>query len=114
VPALWVTASTNAGIPTQNPLYTYGYAWWLRRFQGHPGFFARGYVGQHIVVIPALDLVVVTTADWRVNRVQSRQQRNSIERLIALFVTLCCDDTTRRVSDGTANVAGPTQAAQAP
>ncbi len=57
VPAAWVRASTQ-----QTNSAHYGYLWWLDTFERHPLYFAQGLGGQHIVVVPDLDAVVVTTA----------------------------------------------------
>lgn len=37
----------------------YAWHWWLTQFNGHDVFYARGILGQYIVVIPDLDLVMV-------------------------------------------------------
>jgi CubicO group peptidase (beta-lactamase class C family) len=42
----------------------YGYLWWIGNAQGRDFYFANGYAGQFIIVVPALDLVVVATSDW--------------------------------------------------
>ncbi len=41
----------------------YGYPWWVVTQPGPPGFFARGFAGQYLLVLPSLDLVVVITCD---------------------------------------------------
>jgi CubicO group peptidase (beta-lactamase class C family) len=40
----------------------YGYGWWIRTLHGHPAFYAWGYGGQFIFVVPTLELVVATTS----------------------------------------------------
>ena len=46
----------------------YGYGFWIREFAGHKSYYAWGYGGQFIFVIPDLDLVVVTTSRSDVSR----------------------------------------------
>ena len=41
----------------------YGYGWWIRETPTHPVYYAWGYGGQFIFVVPALQLVVVATSD---------------------------------------------------
>ena len=41
---------------------SYGYGWWVRDLAGHGAFYAWGYGGQFIFVVPDRDLVVVTTS----------------------------------------------------
>jgi CubicO group peptidase (beta-lactamase class C family) len=62
VPAGWVVESTKPKIQPR-PGLGYGYFWWTKDFD-HKGktvssFFAWGYGGQYIFVVPALQLVVV-------------------------------------------------------
>ena len=40
----------------------YGYGWWLRTLGGHAAYYAWGYGGQFIFVIPELDSVIVATS----------------------------------------------------
>jgi CubicO group peptidase (beta-lactamase class C family) len=59
VPARWVEESTARQIETPRGLagrYGYGYQWWMNGFGGYS---ARGYRGQYLFVVPALDLVTV-------------------------------------------------------
>ena len=63
IPAEYVAASTR---PQSDPSVgpgDYGYQWWVTSELGYPSFFALGYGGQTIRVIPKLDLVAVVTSD---------------------------------------------------
>jgi CubicO group peptidase (beta-lactamase class C family) len=70
VPADWVKASTKAQV-TGRGEYAYGYQWWrfvddnplVESLRKNDVFFAWGYGGQFIIVVPHLELVVVTTAE---------------------------------------------------
>lgn len=69
VPAAWVEQSTAAHI-TADDGYEYGYQWWryqddhevVRNLAVNDVYFAWGFGGQFIWVVPHLQLVVVTTA----------------------------------------------------
>jgi len=37
----------------------FGYYWWLANYDGHPIYYARGILGQYIIVIPDIDVVAV-------------------------------------------------------
>ncbi|WP_279579309.1 serine hydrolase domain-containing protein [Fodinicola feengrottensis] len=45
----------------ETPEFGYGQLMWLRTIDGHDMFFAWGFNGQFIYVIPSMDIVVVTT-----------------------------------------------------
>jgi CubicO group peptidase (beta-lactamase class C family) len=65
VPADYVRASTQSQSkpPQSVPADGYGYQWWTTTVASHRSFFAAGFAGQLIQVIPDLDLVVVLTSD---------------------------------------------------
>ena len=44
---------------------SYGFLWWVAPGAAEPFYFAWGYGGQYVVVVPGLNLVVVATNDWR-------------------------------------------------
>ena len=66
VSASWVAESTNTSLRPHATNHIvaefvgYGYQWWT--YPLIEGYFASGYGGQHIYVVPHLDLVVVFTA----------------------------------------------------
>ncbi len=74
VPAEWVESSlTPQGTPAYfvfsgevEAIAWYGYHWWTwgpEWFQGYSGFQAKGFAGQQVLVLPELDLIVVTMAN---------------------------------------------------
>jgi len=59
----------------------YGYGFWIRDFAGRAGYYAWGYGGQFIFIIPDLDLVVVTTSRADVTT-ERREHLNAIYGLV--------------------------------
>jgi CubicO group peptidase (beta-lactamase class C family) len=74
LPADYVRASTQ---PHSKPFgrVGYGYQWWTDTVALHGSFYASGFGGQRIQVVPDLDLVVVITAD-------AAQERFDAESLV--------------------------------
>jgi CubicO group peptidase (beta-lactamase class C family) len=68
VPPLWVEEATTPRWNSLGPVgpienVSYGFLWWLDQDRG--AYFAWGFAGQFIYVVPRLDLVVVATTEWR-------------------------------------------------
>jgi CubicO group peptidase (beta-lactamase class C family) len=62
----------------------YGYQWWVTATNaGYPAYFALGYGGQHIFVVPALALVVVAAIARRVDPGELKTPRYLIESIAA-------------------------------
>ena len=59
----------------------YGYGWWMRTLAGHPTYYAWGYGGQFIFVIPDLDAVIVATSSPNPGAGR-RDHRRALEELI--------------------------------
>jgi CubicO group peptidase (beta-lactamase class C family) len=58
----------------------YGYGWWIRSLDGQPAYYAWGYGGQFVFVVPSARMVLVTTSDPNV----SRERREHLEGIYAL------------------------------
>jgi CubicO group peptidase (beta-lactamase class C family) len=85
VPSSWVDASW---VPRGRSDYSdqmYGYGWWMRELAGQPAFYAWGFGGQYIFVIPSQQLVVVTTSSTAVGE-ERRRHRRTIFDLVEQFV----------------------------
>jgi CubicO group peptidase (beta-lactamase class C family) len=59
----------------------YGYGFWIREFAGHKSYYAWGYGGQFIFIVPGRDLVIVTTSRADVSR-ERRDHLDAIYRLV--------------------------------
>ena len=62
VPAAWVDASLVPRVRSNFSEQLYGYGWWIREMAGVQAFYAWGFGGQFIIVVPTLDVVVVSTS----------------------------------------------------
>ena len=62
VPAAWVDESLTPRTRSMFSGEEYGYGWFLTAFAGHDAFYAWGYGGQFVFVVPSLSLTIVTTS----------------------------------------------------
>jgi len=63
VPREWVAASlVRRAQSRRDRSRFYGYGWWIRDMAGHETPYAWGFGGQFILLVPELELVVVTTS----------------------------------------------------
>ena len=58
----WIRESTIPRTRSRFSRRQYGYGWWMRTLAGHPTYYAWGYGGQFIFVVPDLDAVIVATS----------------------------------------------------
>ena len=54
------------------PVDFYGYHWWLMNFKGHSIFYARGILGQYIIVIPDENIIIV-----RLGKIRGEKDENN-------------------------------------
>jgi CubicO group peptidase (beta-lactamase class C family) len=81
VPASWVDASFVPRTRSNISGREYGYGWWSREMAGVRAFYAWGFGGQFIFVVPALDLTVVSTSAATVGD-DRRSHRQTVDTLI--------------------------------
>lgn len=63
----WINESTKFQISTQNVIpygSSYGYYWWRATENNYNFFYANGWAGQFIVIVPYFNLVVVATTNY--------------------------------------------------
>lgn len=63
LPRSWVCESWTRRTTSPFNGHGYGYGWWMRELGGRPVYFAWGYGGQYVFVVPSLELTVVMTSD---------------------------------------------------
>lgn len=83
VPEWWVEASLTPQARGRRG-EGYGYGWFISNVNGHPMFYAWGYGGQFIYVVPSLELTVVTTSDPDVAR--EGEHIRAVRELLANFI----------------------------
>lgn len=77
----WIRDSFKTYTRSNYNPYDYGYMWWNRHVGGYKVFFAWGFGGQYIFMIPELDSVVVITSSLQ-NADQSRSYKRPIFNLL--------------------------------
>jgi CubicO group peptidase (beta-lactamase class C family) len=88
VPAAWVqssltnTTGSSSGSWGDLNNYGYGYLWWLGTVKGFDVFFALGFGGQYVLCIPALEMVVVTTAEYNLDYATADDHERAILHVI--------------------------------
>lgn len=65
VPKEHVERSTSPSGRKGEPTPFYGHFWWLEEHRGNEVFYARGILGQYIIVVPEKELIIVRTGRIR-------------------------------------------------
>jgi CubicO group peptidase (beta-lactamase class C family) len=85
VPASWIASSFiprgRSGFSEQ----LYGYSWWIREIAGEQAYYAWGYGGQFIFLVPDLELVIVSTSSTAVSD-ERRGHRRTVDDIIEQFI----------------------------
>lgn len=63
LPGSWIEASWTPRTRSFFTGHAYGYGWFIAKARGHPVYFAWGYGGQMVYVVPDLALTAVVTSD---------------------------------------------------
>ncbi len=85
VPAAWVAASFVERAQSPVSGHRYGYGWWMDEMEGHQAYYAWGFGGQYIFIVPDLELVIVTTSSAGLGE-DRREHRNAVYDLVEHLV----------------------------
>ena len=85
IPEGWVRESLRPRTRSPRNDQGYGYGWWSREFAGYETFFAWGYGGQYLFIVPELEVVAVTTSSTAVGE-ERRSHRRTIFDLLEQLI----------------------------
>jgi CubicO group peptidase (beta-lactamase class C family) len=107
VPAAWVTQATTAQTGTAfpdiggsapgsawNPT-NYGYFWWVEPTTGVPAYYALGYGGQLVEVVPSLHLVIVVSCYVDPANAHPPAEAGDLQSLVDAIVPIIKSQPTR-------------------
>jgi CubicO group peptidase (beta-lactamase class C family) len=93
VPSFWVELSLSPSTNMKHPNewgawknYNYAYLWWLGQINEYDLFMGYGYGGQFVIVIPSLNLIIVSTAKYQIDAETSTVQEWAIFDIIAEYI----------------------------
>ena len=86
VPEKWIEQSFVPRSVSPISGQQYGYGWWMRDLAGHQSYFAWGFGGQYIILVPDLELVVVTTSASTVAEDRRTHRRTLFELVEDLII----------------------------
>jgi len=91
IPRHWINKSLQAHSPTNfdwGPIKKsqYGFLWWLGKILDYDVFYANGHAGQMILIIPEIDMVIVTTVDANCSFVDAGKRNITTIEFLTYFV----------------------------
>lgn len=86
VPARFVERSISPSGRKGKKTPFYGYFWWLEEYDGKEIFYARGILGQYIIVVPEEDLIIVRTGRIREDRKEGSVHPGDLDRYLEVGV----------------------------
>ena len=96
LPASWIASTFiprgRSGISEQ----LYGYSWWIREIAGEQAYYAWGYGGQFIFLVPNLELVIVSTSSTVVSD-ERRSHRRTVDEIIEELIVKPVSELGNRV-----------------
>jgi CubicO group peptidase (beta-lactamase class C family) len=72
----------------------YGYGWWMREMAGRQVYYAWGFGGQYIVLVPSLEVTVVSTSAATISE-DRRDHRRTVEDIIEQIVEALSQESRR-------------------
>jgi CubicO group peptidase (beta-lactamase class C family) len=86
VPSRWVDESFMPRGRSNYSDQLYGYGWWIRELAGQQAFYAWGFGGQYIFVVPSQQLVVVTTSSTAIGEERRAHRRTILDLVEQLII----------------------------
>jgi len=81
----WIDASLTARVGVDNSR-DYGYLWWTRSVAGRRLWYAHGYGGQLIVLVPASDALIVVNANYSQDTNEVARNDSAIWNLLSQYL----------------------------
>lgn len=84
VSSAWIKDSVAPHVAVPGGEWKYGYQWWMQSTGGAPedvAWFARGFGGQQLIVLPEYDIVAVFTG-WDILPSDEKHQHDQLARLL--------------------------------
>jgi CubicO group peptidase (beta-lactamase class C family) len=85
IPERWIDASFVPRGRSDFSEQLYGYGWWIRELADHQAYYAWGFGGQFIFIVPDLELVVVSTSFSGVSD-DRRTHRRTVDDIIEYLI----------------------------